>query len=141
MALAAGCQALWVSGLVSNPEAAKNVSVSLDAVHGAPLDASGALSLRVLARIGTNPDGTKCSGPAKSTGLRVYSGTADWPSHVALGPSLDPRTTLFLHSASGRNLLAPDPPTATTAALSESASLDFDAGNPWKEIGMWAAAR
>ena len=139
--LAAAGQTLCITTLASNPEAAKKVSLDLEAVTGAPLTASGALSLRMLARIGTNPDGTKCSGPSKSTGLHLYSGTADWPSHVTLGASLDPRATLFLHAASGRNLLAPASPAATTAALSESGSLDFDEGNPWKEIGTWVAAR
>jgi hypothetical protein len=140
-ALASAGQALCVSALASNPEAAKRVSVSLDATPGAPLAASDALSVRVLARIGTNPDGTRCSGPAKSTGLRLYYGTADWPSRVAFGSSLDSRATLFLHAASGRNLLAPVSPVATTAPWSESGSLDFDEGNPWREIGAWVAAQ
>jgi hypothetical protein len=135
--LAAAGQSLCITGLASNPQEAKKVSLDLDAVPGAPPTASGALSIRLLARVGTNPDGTKCSGPSKSGGLRLYSGTADWPSHLAVGPSPDPRSALFLHVLGNRNLLAAGSPTATKASVGDSGSLDFDEGNPWREIGAW----
>jgi hypothetical protein len=76
-ALVAVGETRCITGITRNPSLAKEVAVSF--APFAPVDFDGAadvLKLRVLTRIGTNSDGTKCAGPGGShnnaVGLRLY---------------------------------------------------------------------
>jgi Big-like domain-containing protein len=134
-------QAYCISGLADNSGTLKSVSVSLDMNPAASARASGPLSIRVLARMGTSQAGKTCEGAAKSNGLRIYSGKVDWPSRLVLGPSLESRVTLLLQQVDGRHVLAPALLSDATATTSESGSLGADSGNPWKEVGVWRVAQ
>ncbi len=74
--VAAG-ETLCVTGVTQNPSNAREVLLPFGSFAGAAFNGtSDSLSLRVLTRIGTNPDGSKCSGPGGShnnaIGLRLY---------------------------------------------------------------------
>jgi hypothetical protein len=101
-------------------------------VSAAPSDI---LSLTIRARIGTNPDGTKCPGHSNAVGLRLYYDAASRPSRISTELAPDPGREFFLHSSSSRDFLDASAPTATTAKFKDSASLNFAGGNPWKAIG------
>jgi hypothetical protein len=61
-----------VAGLTRN---AAELAVSFDSFTPATFDGStDVLRLRLLTRIGTNPNDTKCPGHSSATGLRVYFG-------------------------------------------------------------------
>jgi hypothetical protein len=133
--LVSASQATCVGAQATEPEKSRKVSVPMDAtLDGA---SAGVFSIRILARIGTNPDGTNCSGRSRAAGLRLYFGTADWPSSVTVGPSQDRLMTLFLHSRQGSDVLTPDSPTASSVAVRESGDLESEGGNPWREVGVW----
>jgi hypothetical protein len=71
--LVASGQTRCIQGITRNPNSAREVAVAFDPF--APVDFDGVndeLRVRVLARIGTNPDGTKCPGHASAVGLRLY---------------------------------------------------------------------
>jgi len=75
--LVAAGQTLCITAVTRNPANAKEVTVMFDPF--APVqfnNVTDELSLKVLTRIGTNPNGTKCPGPGGShnnaVGLRVY---------------------------------------------------------------------
>jgi hypothetical protein len=62
-----------ITGIVRNPGSAQAVTVSFDPVPPVDFDGAGdVLMVRVLARIGTNPDDTKCAGHNGAAGLRLY---------------------------------------------------------------------
>jgi hypothetical protein len=94
----------------------------------------------VLTRIGTNPDGSKCSGPGGShnnaVGLRLYYDSPTRPSRFGAEISPDPLMDYFLHSASGNYFLNDVSPTGTVK-YKDSSGVNYKNGNPWKEIGTW----
>jgi hypothetical protein len=51
-----------ITGVTRNPSKAKEVSVEFGPISDGVLTSGDVLSLKVLTRIGTNPDDTKCSG-------------------------------------------------------------------------------
>jgi hypothetical protein len=74
-----------VTGITRNPALAKTVRVSFDPFSALSFDGTTeTLSLTLRARIGTNPDETKCSGPGGShnnaAGLRLYFDGVSTPS-------------------------------------------------------------
>jgi hypothetical protein len=105
------------------------------------LAAGDQLSVKFLTRVGTNPDGSKCSGPGGShdnaTGLRLYYDAATRPSRLApnSGPSAPP--SYFLDANGTTPVLNTTAPTGTTAKIEDSDGVKFTGGNPWKEIGSW----
>jgi hypothetical protein len=128
-----------ITGVTRNPGLARGVSVPFGSIEGG---ASGAISLKVLTRIGTNPDDTKCSGPGGShnnaRGVRLYYDATSRPSRF--GAQIPPATSLtplFLHNTGSSFFLDSTPPTAISAKSADSAGIDFNGGNPWKEIGTW----
>jgi hypothetical protein len=50
------------------------------------------------------------------------------------------QVNFFLHASGSTLFLDSNPPTATTAQFRDSAAVRFSGGNPWREIGTWAAA-
>jgi hypothetical protein len=99
------------------------------------------LSLKVLTRIGTNADGTKCSGPGGShnnaIGLRLYYDALSRSSRFGAEITPDGLRDLFLHGGT-TDVLDNMAPTSTTACSRDSAGVNFAGGNPWKEIGTWS---
>ena len=128
-----------ITDVTRNANLAKEISVPFGPV--AP-GASGAISLKVLTRIGTNPDNTKCAGPGGShnnaQGLRLYYDATSRPSRF--GAQIPPATSvtpLYLHSTGSNYSLNGTAPATSTAKTKDSAGIDFNGGNPWKEIGTW----
>jgi hypothetical protein len=93
--------------------------------------------LKVAARIGTNPNGTKCPGHNNATGLRLYYNAANRASRVESTIAAVP-TDLFLRVVSAADVLSTAAPTGSTAAFRDSAALNFANGNPWKDVGAWS---
>ena len=137
-----------VNGVTRNPSLAKEVVVDWDPSSPVPADE---FALVLSTRIGTNPDGTKCTpGPGGShnsaVGLRVYYDSTDRPSRfdMTLGSS---STDVYLHSngnacanaqSVGATDLSFDDVAPTTAAkCKDSGAVSFAGGNPWKVIGTW----
>src|SRR5262249_53771170 len=108
---------------------------------------------QVLARIGSNPDGTKCTGPggthSSATGLRLYYDAASRGSRFGVGFRPEPVIDRFLHANGGacRNgpgpsvtsqFLDEDSPGSGTPKCLDSRGVSFVRGNPWQEIGTWS---
>ena len=73
-----------ITELTRNASLAKEATVEFGPFPAFALAAADVLKLKVLTRIGTNPDGSKCSGPGGShnnaVGLRVYFDSATRPA-------------------------------------------------------------
>jgi hypothetical protein len=73
-----------ITGLTRNASLAKEATVAFGSFPEFALAASDVLKLKVLTRIGTNPDDSKCSGPGGShnnaVGLRVYFDSVTRPA-------------------------------------------------------------
>lgn len=62
-----------IPGIIRSPASAVEVTVSFDPFEFIDFDgATDTLRIRVLTRIGTNPDDTKCPGHTSAAGLRLY---------------------------------------------------------------------
>ena len=65
-----------ITGVTRNPNLAKEVTAAFGPFATVPVAAGDVLSLKLSTRIGTNPNGSRCSGPGGShssaLGLRVY---------------------------------------------------------------------
>ena len=70
--LVASGTTLCISGVIRNQAQAVQVTVAFATFPAAAVAASDQIKLKLLTRIGTNADGTSCSGHANATGLRVY---------------------------------------------------------------------
>ena len=145
-------QALCVTGITRNPSNAKSVAVSLDTFMPFNFNSGDQLSLKILTRVGTNPNGSKCSGPGGShnnaVGLRLYYDATTRASDVQASITQVP-SDLFLHSngtvcgnsaSSGgtTSFLDGNSPTATSAKCQDSGSINFVHGNPWSTVGTWS---
>jgi hypothetical protein len=65
--------AFCIQGVTRNPNLAKEVTLTFDPFSPVAFDgAKDVLSLRVLARIGTNGTGGFCGGHSNAVGLRLY---------------------------------------------------------------------
>ena len=123
-----------ITGVTRNPNQAKEVAVPFDSITGEAFESGDELSLTILTRIGTNPDGTKCPGHNNAVGLRLYYDAVSRPARVDAPIIPDP---FFLHS-DGNDFLDDTAPTATTAKFKDSPSVNFAGGNLWKVIGTWS---
>jgi hypothetical protein len=70
--LVASGTTLCISGVTRAQAQAKQVTVTFVSFPAAAVTTGDQIRLKLLTRIGTNPDGTSCSGHANATGLRVY---------------------------------------------------------------------
>lgn len=149
--VAAGLQRCVV-GVTRNPSLAKEVVVGWNGFTPVELNAGDVLALRVSTRIGTNPDGTKCSpGHNNALGLRLYYDAASRASRLSVTMTPDPSEDLYLGSdgvtcASGESsgvsvrFLVDVTPTANAAKCKDSGSINFAGGNVFREVGIWALA-
>ena len=144
-----------IVGLTRNPDKARAVSPP-SAFPPFEVGEDDIVRVKLSARIGTNPDDTKCSGPGGShnsaTGLRLYYDSISRASSIDLDFTVtDGDPTLYLHSNGGICVNAPsagvtkrfldtNPPDGTLTKCSDSAAVNFAGGNPWKEIGTWSLA-
>jgi hypothetical protein len=133
-------QTLCITGVTRNASYAKEVSVSFGPISDGAYDSGDVLSFKVLTRIGTNPNGSKCSGPGGShnnaVGLRFYYDSTTRASGFAAEISPDPMKDFFLHS-SGASYSIDDVSPTGAVKYKDSSSINFNNGNPWKEIGTW----
>jgi hypothetical protein len=154
--LVAAGEVRCLADLGERPRRPREVAVDLGASAGADAAPGDVLALRVLARVGTNPDGTPCAGlgarPSRSKGLRVYYDSADLPSRLGIELAGEEPGDLFLRS-DGREckqyqglgpgddpvlVLDPTAPSADLAKCRESGDLHLDGGNPWSEVDTWS---
>lgn len=77
---------LCITGVTRNPDLAKDVTAAFDPFSAVSVAAGDILSLKLSTRIGTNPNGSKCSGPggshANAVGLRAYFDAANRSARV-----------------------------------------------------------
>jgi hypothetical protein len=131
-----------ITGVTRNANLAKSVGVPFSSAGPSPSAQPGdVVSLKVLTRIGTNPDGTRCPGHANALGLRLYFDAADRPARFAAQINQGSVQDLFLHAAGATGVFDTVAPTAQTAASTDSASIKFAGGNAWKEVGTWTATQ
>src|SRR5437588_452683 len=85
--------------------AAFGVTGSGPAAHADPLvtapttDAGDIVALRVSTRIGTNPNGSRCtSAHTSATSVRVYYDSFNRPAHLGLTITPSPAVDVYLHS-------------------------------------------
>jgi len=133
-------ETLCITGVTRNPSYAKEVTVPFGPVSNGAHGPGDILSLRLLTRIGTNPDGSKCSGPGGShnnaVGLRLYYDSPTRPSGFGAEISPDPMKDYFLHSTAGNYFLNDVSPSGTVK-YKDSSGVNYNYGNQWKEIGTW----
>lgn len=130
-----------VTGVTRNADLAKEVSISLSG-DLTIFNSGDSLALKILTRIGTNPDNSKCSGPggshSNSVGLRLYYDSTNRASGMTAAIGSNPSTDYFLHSVGTNFFIDTLAPITTTAKTKDSTSVNFAGGNPWKEIGTWS---
>lgn len=100
------------------------------------------LALRVSARIGTTPNGSRCGGSDHASGLRVFYDATATPSRVGATISPDPAVTLNLHSAAAgcspaELVLAEAAVDDGAPRCAESGAVQWSGGNAWTEVGTW----
>jgi hypothetical protein len=138
-ALASAGETRCITGVTRNPTLTRQVAVDVGQLTG--FGPGDQLSLKFLTRIGTNPDGTKCSGPGGShsnaVGLRLYYDSTSQPA--ALAAALDSSTIRnhFLHSPGVNLFLDTTAPTASSAKYRDSPPVNFATGNVGREIDSW----
>ena len=130
-------QTLCITGVTRNPTYAKEVTVPFSPISNGTYDPGDVLSLRVLTRVGTNPDGSKCPGHNSAVGLRLYYDSRTRTSAFGIEKSPDSMRDYFLHSASGAYFLDDASPTGTVK-YKDSSGVNYNNGDPWKEIGTWS---
>lgn len=144
-----------VTGVARNPASAKEAVVAFDAFGAVPVVSGDVLALRASTRIGTNPDGTKCSGPGGShnsaVGLRLYYDAASRASRFDATITPDASRDLYLHSNGGvcgsaessgvtTRFLDGNAPVSANAKCKDSGAVNFSGGNPFSAIGTWSLA-
>jgi hypothetical protein len=141
-----------ITGVTRNPDLAKEVIVPFDPFGIVPIASGDVLALKVSARIGTNPDDTRCTaagGHNSAVGLRLYYDGTSRPSRFDAAIEGGADEDLFLHSdgtacGAGQSagvttrFLDPDAPTAAKAKCKDSGVLSFLRGNPFSIIGTWS---
>jgi hypothetical protein len=151
-ALTAAGEARCVTGLGRNPSRATPVTVPVSLLGDGEVAPGDVLSFKVLTRIGSKPDGTKCSGPggshASAAGLRLYYDSGSQASRFGVGIRPEPVADVFLHSNGGpcRNapgadatshLVDESTPVGSAAKCRDSQGVHFGQGNPWRDVGTW----
>jgi len=135
--LVAEGETLCVTGITRNPSNAKEVTVPFGPFSSNELVSGDEISLKVFTRIGTNPDGLKCPGHSNAVGLRLYYDSPTRPSRFGTEISPGAMNDYFLHSVNGTYYLDDMSPTGTVS-YKDSTSVNYNNGNPWKEIGTWS---
>lgn len=134
-----------IVGVTRNQNLAKEVSIPanyvtdpFDPFSTVSLATGDVLSMRVLTRIGTNPDGTQCGGHSNAVGLRVYYDSTTNPSRLIAAINAGGLTNFFLDTTGASDFLTTTAPTGTTEQFKDSASVNFNGGNLFKEVATWS---
>jgi hypothetical protein len=141
--LVAAGQTLCITNVTRNPDQAKNVTVPFGSISDGAFESGDTLSLKILTRIGTNANGTKCAGPGGShnnaVGLRLYYDATNRASGFGAELTPNPPKNFYLHSNTNNiDFFDATPPTATAAKFKDSAAVNFAGGNLWQTIGTWS---
>ena len=136
--LVAKGETLCVTGITRNAALATEVFVPFGSISNGEVIPGDRLSLQISARIGTNPDGSKCAGHSNASGLRLYYDAATRSSRIGVEITPDPLTDHFLRSINNDLLLDSALPTAEKAKHEDSGPLKFAKGNAWVQIGTWS---
>lgn len=126
-------QRLCITGLVRNAAEAAEVLVALSAFSPAELNGTtDTLALRLRARIGTNPGGSKCGGHGNAIGLRAYFDAVSRAARIAVTTTPPPAVTrLYVTNSGDGTVSVADPVTDTViATLSVGADPRAVAVNP-----------
>lgn len=94
-----------ITDIVRNAANAKEVTVAFGSFASVPFNGTtDTLSLKILTRIGTNPDNTKCPGHNNAVGLRLYfdSTTRQARFDATIGGGAPPPTITNFTPTSGR---------------------------------------
>ncbi len=75
-----------IQDVTRNEAQAKAVAVAFGALPGTAFSGSDVLSVKVLTRIGTNPNNTLCGGHSNAVGLRLYFDSTNRPSSFQENP-------------------------------------------------------
>jgi hypothetical protein len=75
-----------IPGVTRNANSAMPVTVAFDPFPATALTGADVLGVKVLTRIGTNPDGSSCGGHSNATGLRLYFDSTNRPSSFDQNP-------------------------------------------------------
>ena len=75
-----------IQGVTKDPNSAEEVTVVFSPFPTEVFTGTDVLGLKVLTRIGTNPDGSQCSGHTNATGLRLYFDSTNRPSGFDSNP-------------------------------------------------------
>jgi hypothetical protein len=146
-----------IIGATRNPDLAKEAVAAFDPFALVVVTAGDVLSLRLSARVGTNPDGTRCSGPGGShngaEGLRLYYDSTSRASRFDATIPPNPSEDLSLHSdgspcpngdgqSAGVTMrtLNATAPAAAKAKCKDSGIVNFAGGNPFSAIATWSLA-
>lgn len=140
--LVAAGESRCITGVTRNPDKAKEVSVPLDLDTQVPPGPGDLLSFKVLARIGTNPNGTKCPGHSNAVGLRLYYDVTNRLSRFNATGTSQPSSDYFLHTGNSdfADPTAPTMPPSSTfkGKVKDSSGLNFNNGNAWAAVGTWS---
>ena len=75
-----------IQGVTRDPNSAEEVIVAFGPFSTEVFTGTDVLGLKVLTRIGTNPDGSACGGHGNAVGLRLYFDSTNRPSSVDQNP-------------------------------------------------------
>ena len=128
-----------IAGVTRNANSALAIGVPFEPLaqsESVPLARGDALTMRLSTRIGTNANGTKCTGPNNATGLRLYYDGTTRPSGVGAQILPAELATYFLHTVGTTHILNGQSP-AGAAKFKDSPTVNFLGGNVWKTIGEW----
>ena len=132
-----------ITGVTRNPNLAKQADVALAPFDADSFTPGSTVSLKILTRIGTNPDNSKCSGPGGShnnaVGLRLYFDAVSRASRLGADPATPPVPSYYLDATGSNRFLTTTAPTGAAAQFADSTGVNFAGGNPWNEIGAWTA--
>ncbi len=153
-ALAAAGETLCVRGLVRNPRQARLVEVAFPAFGPVEAGPGDAFAVTVLARVGTDGTGARCTGRgathANARGLRLYFDAAGQASGLPLTLGGGPAKDLFLRASGPPCAAQPSPlnagfvldddaPANGAAKCRDSAGVKQAGGNAWKPVGTWSS--
>jgi hypothetical protein len=127
-----------IVGVTRNPSRALEATISFDAFSPVTFNFGDVLSLRILTRIGTNANDTKCPGHANAVGLRLYYDGSQRQSLFTAELSPDPPSDFFLHTSNSVDYFDDSAPTAAAPLFKDSQTVSFSGGNPWKPVGTWS---
>jgi hypothetical protein len=129
---------LCVGEITRNPAKALDVSIPFGPASSESIGSGDTMTLKLLTRVGTNLDGTKCLGHNNAVGLRLYYDAVTRPSRLApMSPGAG-GTDLFLHAIGSQFFLDDVAPGRAQPQSRDSGPVSFAGGNSWVEIGVWS---